>query len=78
MSLSVKDAMTLDLERRRFKYAGAKDAAIRDLFSESPTRYYQRLNAVIDSAAAWEHDPALVKRLRRLREARLSARRTSR
>jgi len=34
------------------------------------TRYYQTLNALIDTDAALAHDPMLVKRLRRLRSAR--------
>ena len=40
----------------------------------SPTRYYQVLNALIDSAVALEHDPMLVKRLRRQRATRQRAR----
>lgn len=77
--LTIKDLMTLDMERRWWKYAGAKEQEIRDRFSESSTRYYQRLNALIDHPAALEHDPLLVRRLRRLRQARQqvrSARRT--
>ena len=36
----------------------------------SATRYYQVLNALIDRTEALEHDPMLVKRLRRLRSQR--------
>ena len=36
----------------------------------SPARYYQLLGRLIDTAEAQEHDPMLVKRLRRLRDAR--------
>jgi Protein of unknown function (DUF3263) len=36
----------------------------------SATRYYQVLNSLIDSPAALESDPMLVKRLRRLRTTR--------
>ena len=64
------DQRTLDFERQWWKYAGAKEAAIRDAFDESPTRYYQRLNALIERPAAVAHDPLGVRRLRRLRDAR--------
>lgn len=40
----------------------------------SPTRYYQVLNALIDSPVALAHDPMLVKRLRRQRATRQRAR----
>jgi hypothetical protein len=36
----------------------------------SATRYYQVLNALIDTPAAMTADPMLVKRLRRLRASR--------
>lgn len=72
--LTVKDQMTLEMERRWWKYAAVKEGAVREQFGESLTRYYQRLNALIDSPAALAHDPMLVRRLRRLREARQAAR----
>lgn len=68
--LSERDREMLDLERLWWKYAGAKEQAVRDKFDLSPTRYYQILNALIDSEAALAHDPLLVKRLRRLRAQR--------
>lgn len=40
----------------------------------SATRYYQTLNALIDSPEALAFDPMLVKRLRRLRASRQRAR----
>ena len=60
----------LAFERQWWKYAGAKEQAIRELFDMSATRYYQVLNALIDTPAALEADPMLVKRLRRLRASR--------
>ena len=62
------------IERQWWKYAGAKEQAIRELFDMSATRYYQVLNALIDSPAALEADPMLIKRLRRLRASRQRAR----
>ena len=60
----------LDFEREWWRYAGAKEQAIRERFDVSPTRYYQLLNRVIDDEEAVVYDPMLVKRLRRLRAAR--------
>jgi hypothetical protein len=73
-SLSERDKQILDFERQWWKYAGAKEQAIRDLFDMSATRYYQVLNSLIDSPAALEADPMLIKRLRRLRASRQRAR----
>lgn len=79
-TLSERDQQILAFERQWWKYAGAKEEAIRELFDMSPTRYYQVLNALIDEPAALAHDPMLVKRLRRMRAERQrhrSARRLS-
>ena len=72
--LSERDGQILAFERHWWKYAGAKEQAIRDQFQMSATRYYQVLNALIDRPEALAHDPLLVKRLRRLRAARQRAR----
>jgi uncharacterized protein DUF3263 len=68
--LSVRDADILAFERQWWKFAGAKEQAIRDKFGMSATRYYQVLNALIDKSEALAQDPLLVKRLRRLRATR--------
>ena len=68
--LSDKEREILAFERQWWKYAGAKEQAIKDLFDLSATRYYQVLNALIDRPEALVHDPMLVKRLRRLRTTR--------
>jgi hypothetical protein len=72
--LSERDEQVLAFERQWWKYAGAKESAIRELFDMSATRYYQVLNALIDRPEALATDPMLVKRLRRLRSARQRAR----
>ena len=72
--LSQRDREILEFERQWWKYAGAKEQAIRELFDMSATRYYQVLNALIANPAALEADPMLVKRLRRMRAARQRAR----
>jgi Protein of unknown function (DUF3263) len=73
-SLSDRDRDILEFERQWWKYAGAKEQAIRDKFGMSATRYYQVLNALIDRPEALARDPLLVKRLRRLRSSRQRAR----
>jgi Protein of unknown function (DUF3263) len=72
--LSERDREILAFERQWWKYAGAKDQAIRELFAMSSTRYYQVLNALIDRPEALAHDAMLVKRLRRTRQSRQRAR----
>ena len=68
--LSERDAAILAFERQWWKYAGAKEQAVREQFDMSATRYYQVLNALIDTPEALADDPLLVRRLRRLRSAR--------
>jgi hypothetical protein len=72
--LSERDIQILEFEREWWHHAGAKEAAIRSQFSLSAARYYQLLNAVIDLPGALRHDPMLVKRLLRSRDARTQAR----
>lgn len=72
--LTDRDRRIMDFERQWWKYAGAKEQAIRELFDMSATRYYQILNALIDTPEALAYDPMLVKRLRRMRASRQRAR----
>ncbi len=72
--LSARELAVLEVERRGWPGPGAKERAIREQLGISPTRYYQLLNALLDDARAWEHDPATVKRLRRVRDDRRTRR----
>lgn len=72
--LTLREQEILAFERQWWKYAGAKEQAVRELFDLSATRYYQVLNAILDKPAAMEADPLLVKRLRRLRSGRARTR----
>ena len=74
--LNARDAAILAFERQWWRHAGAKEQAIREEFGLSAARYYQLLAALIDQPSALKHDPMLVKRLLRLREARMAARRS--
>lgn len=68
--LTETEQAMLRFERQWWKYAGQKEQTIRDLFDISATRYYQRLNALLDRPDALEFDPQLVKRLRKIRDKR--------
>ncbi|MFB8145417.1 DUF3263 domain-containing protein [Microbacterium sp. NPDC056003] len=74
MPLSDRDRAILGFEAEWRRHAGAKEEAIRAELGLSPARYYQLLGRLIDTADAQAHDPMLVKRLRRLRDARAQAR----
>lgn len=69
-ALTAAQVAILDFERQWWRYSGAKETAIRERFDMSATRYYQVLNVLLDQPAALAHDPLLIRRLRRLRDAR--------
>ncbi|GGP16744.1 DUF3263 domain-containing protein [Nonomuraea glycinis] len=68
--LTDRELELLAFERHWWRYAGAKEQAIKETFGFSTTRYYQLLGELIDRPEALEQDPMLVKRLRRLRAGR--------
>ena len=72
--LTELELQMLDFERQWWRYAGAKESSIKELFDLTPPAYYQLLNNLIDREDALLSQPMLVKRLRRLREARTEAR----
>lgn len=76
-NLTAEHRAILEFERSWWKHPGAKDAAIRERFDISPTRYYQALNTLIDQPEALAADPMTVRRLLRLRESRRAVRSTS-
>ena len=73
-ALSDLEVRILDFERQWWRYAGAKETGIKDQFNLSPREYYELLNNLIDREDALAASPLLIKRLRRLREARIAAR----
>jgi hypothetical protein len=72
--LSERELAVLELEGRQWRTAGAKERAVREELGLSGTRYYQVLNGLLDRAEALAHDPVLVNRLRRVRDAKRAAR----
>ena len=76
--LTKREREILEMERREWRSPGAKELAVRTELGLSSARYYQVLNALLDSPEALRADPMLVKRLRRIRDARVQARRIRR
>lgn len=76
--LSERDRAILDFEALWPRQTGAKEQAIRRQFGLSVARYYQVLNALIDSREAVVHDPMLVRRLQRIREETVRSRTATR
>lgn len=72
--LSERDLEILEFEKRWLTHRGAKEEAIRVTFRLSAARYYQLVNALIDSPAALMAEPQLVYRLRNARKRRTTAR----
>lgn len=72
--LTDRDRAMLDLERSWWRVPGGKEAAIRERFGLTATRYYQLLDALIDRPEALIADPMLIKRLRRVRDSRARVR----
>ena len=74
MVLTDRDKAILDFERSWWTESGPKEVAIRERFDLSPTRYYQILNELLEMPEAYECNPLVVRRLRRLRDRRRRAR----
>ena len=73
-ALSDLEVRILDFERQWWRYAGAKETGIKEQFNISARDYYELLNNLIDREDALAASPLLIKRLRRLREARITKR----
>jgi hypothetical protein len=65
--LDERSAAMLDFERAWWNNAAPRDQVIRARFQCSPEDYQAELNALLDDPAAMEHDPLVVRRLKRLR-----------
>jgi len=74
MDHTARDRAHIDFERGWWQQPGPKGSRIRADLGYSPTRYYERLAALLDLPAAFAYDPLTVMRLRRLRDQRRRAR----
>lgn len=72
--LPPEDRALLDFARRWYKYAGKQEQDILDAFDMNATRFWQRINVIIDDPRALAYDPTTVKRYQRIRATRQQAR----
>jgi hypothetical protein len=70
MELTECERAMLDLERSWWTEPGPKEQAINERLEMSTTRYHELLNELIDRPEAEDHDPLVVRRLRRMRDRR--------
>ncbi|QDF17136.1 DUF3263 domain-containing protein [Gordonia rubripertincta] len=61
------DRALLDFAAQRWNYAGNQADGIRAEFGISVTRFWQKVNRILDTEEALAHNPVAVNRLRRLR-----------
>ena len=76
--LTEEQRALLDFEREHWRYPAGKEIEVRQRFDLSLVGYQQRLNVLLDEPSALAYAPATVRRLRRLRQKRLAARRQNR
>ncbi|HKA04522.1 MAG TPA: DUF3263 domain-containing protein [Acidimicrobiales bacterium] len=74
MALTDQERAVLDFERNWWTVDGVKEVLIEERLGLTASRYYRQLNELLDRSDALEHDPLVVRRLRRLRERRRRAR----
>lgn len=74
MALSERDRAILEFERTWWSGPGTKSSAIRRRFGLSASRYYELRAGLATSSEAMEHDPLVVRRIRRSRDVRLRER----
>ncbi|QDM56385.1 helix-turn-helix DNA binding domain protein [Gordonia phage Sidious] len=68
------DRAVLDFAARRWNRSGNQADAIRAEFDMSVTRFWQRVNTLLDDPEALAYAPQLVNRLRRIRSTRAQRR----
>ena len=65
--LSERHAAMLDFERSWWNHDEPREQVIRARFQCSPEEYHAELTQVLDDPASLDHDPLVVRRLKRLR-----------
>lgn len=74
MALTERDMAIIEFERTWWAEESSKESIIRERFELSTTRYYEILSELVDSEEAYQFDPLVIRRLRRLRARRRRAR----
>lgn len=72
--LTERDAEILTFARDWYAFRGAHEAAVRERFDMTATRYFLELNRIIDLPAAMAYDPFTTRRLQRIRTERQRSR----
>lgn len=72
--LTPADLEVLEFARASWRYVGARDNAILERFGHLATRYFQRLDALLDHPQAAAYNPTHVRQLLQLRQARVNQR----
>lgn len=72
------DRALLDFAAKWWQAAGNQHDAITAELGLTPTRYYQRLNKLLDDPAALAYSPTVVRRLQRIRSQRDTGRQARR
>lgn len=68
MALTEQEKAILEFERGWWTLDDQRDMVIEERFGLSSAAYYEVLNDLVDRADAMQHDPLVVRRLRRLRD----------
>lgn len=76
--LNSRDREILDFEGQWWAVAETKETGARERFGLGPGAYHAEVSRLIDRPEALAHAPLTVKRLRRLREARIADRSAAR
>jgi hypothetical protein len=74
VALTDHERAVLDFERTWWTADGVKEVLIEERLGVTASDYYRLLNGLLDRPEALEHDPLVVRRLRRLRDRRRRAR----
>ena len=74
MELSERDIAIIEFERTSWQLPSSKEAAIRQRFGLSTSRYYQLRDNLLESREALQYDPLVIRRLLRLRNKRRAVR----
>lgn len=71
--MSDNDRALLELAGAFYREESGRVAAMHARFGMTPTRFWQRVNAILATPGALQHDPLTVNRLRRLRASRVKS-----
>lgn len=74
-NLLPEEKALLDFAARHYRFAGAREEAIRTELGMSSTTFWRKVNDLLDDPAALAYDPVTVNRYRRIVDAGTTSRR---